>query len=59
MTGAMDWKAILALAVLVTPVAYCQSAEEAAKREVQIECLKLGGEWTLGWYGNCTLPTAP
>jgi hypothetical protein len=54
----MDWKAILALAVLVAPMAYCQSVDEAEKRKAQVECHRLSGEWTHAWGGRCYLPDA-
>jgi hypothetical protein len=53
----MNWKTILALAVLVAPVAYCTAIESEqrikSKNEVQLECIKAGGN--LSWTDRCII----
>lgn len=52
----MDWKAILALAVLVAPVAHC-AADETQQRLLQEAriaeaCLASGHMWRDSWGGG-------
>jgi hypothetical protein len=53
----MNWKTILALTVLVTPVAYCSLKMEEARYESQVAkahaCAQSGGFWTDSWGGYC------
>jgi hypothetical protein len=53
----MDWKAILALAVLTTPIAYCTMnqvrAEEESNALIAEACLESGHIWHPGWGGWC------
>ena len=48
----MDWKAILALAVLVAPMAYCEMNLQSSKSAERIACIQAGGEWGKGWRPN-------
>ena len=47
----MDWKAILALAVLVAPVAYCEMNAQQSKSAERVACIQAGGEWGSSWSG--------
>ena len=47
----MDWKAILALAVLVAPVAYCEMNAQQLKSAERVACIQAGGEWGSSWSG--------
>lgn len=49
----MDWKAILALAVLAMPLAWCANENEKQRRDFELECFKAGG--VVSW-GNCVKP---
>ena len=55
----MDWKAILALAVLAAPVAYCTVDDQRAIREHEAvlakSCFEAGGNWSQGWGGYCEM----
>ena len=55
----MDWRNILALAVLAAPLAWCTAVTENDKRrvraELQIACISAGGSWTNSWGGECTM----
>ena len=54
----MDWKDILALALLAIPLAYCtveDSREKARSRSaIEIACIEQRGE--LSFNGKCTFP---
>lgn len=47
----MDWKAILALAVFVAPLAYCELSVQQARYDVKIACIENDGRWT-AWHGG-------
>lgn len=52
----MDWKAILALALLAVPLAYC-TIEDTRERErsrsaIETACIEMQGELTFN--GKCT-----
>ena len=47
----MDWKAILALAVLVAPLAYCETSHQSNRSAERIACIQAGGEWRTGLSG--------
>lgn len=53
----MDWKAILALAVLVAPLAYCAAEMESARLDAEARnveaCASAGGSWNGAWGGTC------
>lgn len=53
----MDWKAILALAALATPLAYCGAHIDDARWEASARkaeaCFAAGGSWSDDWGGNC------
>lgn len=49
----MDWKAILALAVLVVPLAYCEIDRQRQQSNEKIVCFQEGGEWTNAWGSTC------
>jgi hypothetical protein len=53
----MDWKAILALAVLVVPMAWCvaDDGRQAKARDARIAeaCLAAGHMWNSSWGGWC------
>jgi hypothetical protein len=51
----MDWKAILALAVLAAPLAYCEMNTQSMKHNERIACIQAGGNWGTGWGApSCT-----
>lgn len=54
----MDWKAILALALLAAPVAYCTVEEtrsrESTRLQIEAACIEQRGELTFS--GKCTFP---
>lgn len=47
----MDWKAILALAVLIAPMAYCEMNAQQSKSAERVACIQAGGEWRSSWSG--------
>jgi hypothetical protein len=53
----MDWKAIMALAVLVCPLAWCAAddARQAKERDARVAeaCLAAGHMWHSTWGGWC------
>jgi hypothetical protein len=53
----MNWKTILAIAVLVAPVAYCTAVESEQRikssNEIELECIKAGGN--MSWTGMCVI----
>ena len=49
----MDWKIILALAVLVMPMAYCEMDRQRQSTIEKVACFEQGGEWTRVWGGTC------
>jgi len=53
----MDWKAIMALAVLVCPLAWCavDDARQTKERDARIAeaCLAAGHMWHSTWGGWC------
>jgi len=48
----MDWKAILALAVLVAPLAHCEVQFRNAMSKEKVACIEVGGN--IDWLNNCT-----
>jgi hypothetical protein len=48
-----NWKNILALAVFVLPMAYCEAINAKALAEIRIACISAGGEWRNTWGGTC------
>lgn len=55
----MDWRNVLALAVLAAPLAWCTAVTENDMRrvraEMQMACISAGGSWTNFWGGECTM----
>lgn len=49
----MDWKTVLALAVLVAPLAYCEIDAQRQRTAEKIACIENGGKWRLYWGGTC------
>jgi hypothetical protein len=49
----MNWKTILALAALCTPLAYCSVEHNREYSKQKITCIKNKGEWDSGWGGYC------
>jgi hypothetical protein len=49
----MNWKTILALAVLCVPLAYCSVQHDKELSNLKIACLHNKGEWVVGWGGYC------
>lgn len=47
----MDWKVIIALAILVTPMAYCEMDSRRSKATERVACIQAGGEWRTQWSG--------
>lgn len=41
------WKNILALAILITPIAYCESESVKVRNQIQSDCQALRGEWNV------------
>lgn len=61
----MDWKAILALAVLITPIAYCTAKDTSYQKQIEaavaaeIACIEAGRAWS-GWgKPYCQAPGEP
>jgi len=56
----MDWKTILALAVLVAPLAYCgahmDDSRWQSRARIAEACFAAGGTWTDSWGGSCEAP---
>lgn len=50
----MDWKTIIALAVLVLPIAYCEAAIQKQRSIEKIACFQEGGKWSIISGGTCT-----
>ena len=48
-----DWKTFLAIAVLVTPLAYCEIRSNDADSTAKIECFKQHGKWVSYSGGSC------
>lgn len=53
----IDWKHIIALAILVLPITYC-TMEETKRRankatELQLACIAGKGNWEVSWGGYC------
>lgn len=49
----MNWKNILALAVLTTPVAYCTVDDQRNTTNLKITCIQEHGEWHKTRGGYC------
>lgn len=50
----MDWKTIIALAILVLPIAYCEAVTQKQRSIEKIACFQEGGQWSSLWGGTCT-----
>lgn len=53
----INWKHIIALAILVLPVTYC-TLEQVKLRanketEIQLACIDAKGNWETSWGGFC------
>lgn len=59
----MNWKTILALAVLVSPLSWCLAVDEADRRasnlEVEIACINAGGTYGGTWGKSYCQPKEP
>jgi hypothetical protein len=49
----LNWKTLLALAVLTTPLAYCEMDAQRQRSAEKIVCIENGGEWRSTWGGTC------
>jgi len=47
----LNWKTILALAVFVTPLAYCEMDAKRQRSAEKIACIENGG--VMGWKNKC------
>lgn len=48
-----NWRNLLALSVLVIPLAYCQIRNTEAEATAKIECFKQHGNWSSYYGGTC------
>ncbi len=49
----MNWKTVLALAVLAMPLAYCELESRKFESEEKIACIEKRGEWSSSYGGTC------
>lgn len=47
------WLAILASAIFITPMAYCQMQHDKSEANVRITCIEQRGRWDSSWGGTC------
>ncbi len=49
----VNWKTVLALAVLAMTLAYCELESRKFESEEKIVCIEKRGEWSNSYGGTC------